>query len=367
MTVAQALDAGIGIALFGDQRLHGHFLVADHRLALARQLVQRQPAQRRQLGLELALLGLVLLVLLGGLGLALQTLELAFQFLAQVGQALEIFLGTTDAALGLAAALLVLGDAGGFLDEVPQILGLGLDQLGDHPLLDDRVAARTEAGAEEDVGDVAAPALGAVEEVGVLPFAGDPATDGDFRIGRVFAEQAAVAVVEHQLDGGLADRLAGVGAVEDDVGHRLAAEVLRRTLTHHPAHGVDDVGLAAAVGADHRRHVAREVHRGRVDEGLEARQANALQAHGAILQTRRGGNAARSGCREWKIGEAPLADWKIMGGSRSRVARRGSLAQGQRGNPPTGRPAIGICRRGRARGGDQKRKGTPTGGLPDEA
>ncbi|MNF37252.1 hypothetical protein D3C84_181680 [compost metagenome] len=338
VAVTQALDAGVGIALFGHQGLEADLLIADHRFALADLLVQRLPAQGRQLSLELAFFGLVFLILLRRLGLAVQALQLAFQLFTQVAQARQVLVGAADAVLGLAAALLVLGDAGGFLDEVPQILGLGLDQLGDHPLLDDRVAARTEAGAEEDVGDVAAPALGAVEEVGVLRIAGNPATDGDLVVAGVFAGQGAVGVVEHQFDAGLGHRLAGVGAVEDDVGHRLATEVLRRTFAHHPAHGVDDVGLAAAVGADHRRHVAREVHRGRVDEGLEARQANALQAHGAILQTRRGGNAARSGCREWKIGEAPLADWKIMGGSRSRVARRGSLAQGQRGNPPTGPP-----------------------------
>src|SRR5690606_30202630 len=61
--------------------------------------------------------------------------------------------------------------------------------------------------------------------------------------------------------------------------HRLAAQVLRRTLAHHPAHGIDDVGFAATVGADHRRHVAGEVHRGRIDEGFEVRELDAFQSH----------------------------------------------------------------------------------------
>ena len=62
---------------------------------------------------------------------------------------------SASAVLGLAAALLVLGDARGLLEEHAQLLGLGLDDARDHALLDDRVGARPEARAEEDVGDVA--------------------------------------------------------------------------------------------------------------------------------------------------------------------------------------------------------------------
>jgi len=279
MAVTQALDGSVGTALLGHQRLESDFLVADHLLAAADLLVQGLPAQGQQLGLELTLLGLVFLVLLRRLSLTVQAFELALQLLAQVGQARQVLLGAADTVLGLATALLVLGDAGGFLDEIAQLLGLGLDQLADHALLDDRVAARPQTGAEEDIGDIAATALGAVEEIGVLPVTGDPAADGNLGEGGVFAHQRVVAVVEDQLDGGLGHRLARVGAVEDDVGHRLAAQVLRRTFAHHPAHGVDDVGLAATVGPDHRRHVAGKAHRRRIDEGLEAGQLDAFQAH----------------------------------------------------------------------------------------
>src|SRR5690606_34869348 len=118
MAVAQPFDAGVGVALLGDQRLEGDFLVGDDLFPLASLFVQRLPAHGGELGLELALLGLVGLVLLGGLGLAVQTVELAFQLLAQVGQARQVFLGAADAVLGLAATLLVLGDAGRFLDVV---------------------------------------------------------------------------------------------------------------------------------------------------------------------------------------------------------------------------------------------------------
>ncbi|MNO83023.1 hypothetical protein D3C76_743130 [compost metagenome] len=195
-----------------------------------------------------------------------QTLKLALQLFAQIGQALEVLKGATDAVFGFAAALLVLGNAGGFFDEVAQVFGPGLDQLGDHALFDDRVAARAQARAEENIGNVPAPTFGAVEEIRVLAVAGDFAANGNLRIGGILADQGAVGVVEHQLDTRLADRLAAGRAIEDDIGHRFAAQVLGRAFAHHPAHRIDDVGLAAAIGPDHRRHVAGEVDRGRVDE-----------------------------------------------------------------------------------------------------
>ncbi|MNJ69184.1 hypothetical protein D3C77_655060 [compost metagenome] len=72
MAITQALDIGIGIALLCHQRLERHFLITDHHFTLSDLLIQRLPAQGGQLRLELALLGFVLFVLLGGLSLAMQ-------------------------------------------------------------------------------------------------------------------------------------------------------------------------------------------------------------------------------------------------------------------------------------------------------
>ncbi len=262
--------------MLGHQRFERNFLSANDCFTLPDLVVQCLPAQGRELGLELSLLAFVFLILLGGLGLTVQAFELARQFFAQIGQALEVFMGAADAVFSLAPTLLVLGDACSFFNKVAQVFRLGLDQLGDHPLFDDRVAARAEAGAEEDVSDITATAFGAVEVVSGLAVARYFAANGNFRVGGVFAEQCAVGVIEHQLDARLTHRLATGGAVEDDVSHRFATEVLRRTLAHHPANGVDDVRLAAAIGADNRRHVTGEVHRGRIDEGLEPRELDAL-------------------------------------------------------------------------------------------
>ena len=55
----------------------------------------------------------------GGAGLALQMLDLPGQFTAHIIESFEIFAGVADASFGLAPALLVLGNPGGFLKKDP--------------------------------------------------------------------------------------------------------------------------------------------------------------------------------------------------------------------------------------------------------
>ena len=210
-----------------------------------------------QLRLALALLGLEPLVALRGLGLALELLQLARDLITHVLQALQILSGIPDAALGLAPALLVNGDPGRFLQITPQILRTGLDEPRDRALLDNGVATRAQPRAQKDIGDIALTAARPVEVVVRLGVAGDLALDGDLAVGGVRAADAAVTVIEDELDRRLADRLARRRAIKDHVRHGLAAQVLRRALAHDPAHRVDDVGLAAAVGPDHGDHFPR--------------------------------------------------------------------------------------------------------------
>ena len=91
------------------------------------------------------------LVLARDLGLAAELLELRLELAPDVVDAREVLARVGEAVLGLAPPLLVLGDARRLLEEDAQLLGLRLDHARDHALLDDRVGARAEAGAEEDV------------------------------------------------------------------------------------------------------------------------------------------------------------------------------------------------------------------------
>ena len=67
-------------------------------------------------------------------------------------------------------------------------------------------------------------------------------------------------------------------AGEDDVFHARAAQGLGRLLAQHPGNGVGNIRLAAAVGADDRRHaVPMELEFGAVAERFEPENLKPLQ------------------------------------------------------------------------------------------
>ncbi len=198
----------LGGALVGERRLHGDIALAHRAVLDLRAAVQVAHLQRQQLGQRPALLILERLVAPRRAGLPLQVADLPVDFIAHILQALQVLTRIGDARLGLAAALLVARNAGGLLDEGAHVLGLGLDDPRDHALLDDGVAARSQARAQEQLGDVPAPAARAIDVVVGAAIARYHALQRHLVVAGVGAADAAVAVVEHQLDGGRAHRLA---------------------------------------------------------------------------------------------------------------------------------------------------------------
>jgi hypothetical protein len=88
-------------------------------------------------------------------------------------------------------------------------------------------------------------------------------------------------IPDGQRDLGHAERLPGVGAVEDDVRHFAAAEGLGGLLAEHPADGVRDVGLTATIRPDDAGDAPLEIQRGFVREGFEPQHGQVLEEHGA--------------------------------------------------------------------------------------
>src|SRR5687767_5297921 len=86
-------------------------------------------------------------------------------------------------------------------------------------------------------------------------------------------------VVERQRDFGDRRRTARFAAGEDDVFHRLAAQVLRGLLAHAPSNRIDDVGLAAAIRADDTRDRLANLHDRPVAERLEADNLDSFDSH----------------------------------------------------------------------------------------
>ena len=114
------------------------------------------PAQQPQHLLLLVVRRLHVAIARRDLGLLLEPLDLAVEFAQDVFDPRQVVARVRQPVLGLAAALLVLGDAGGLFEEQAQLLGPRLDDARDHALADDGVGARAEAGAEEHVLHVAA-------------------------------------------------------------------------------------------------------------------------------------------------------------------------------------------------------------------
>src|SRR5688500_2961199 len=276
---ARALQARLDAAQLGIFLLQRVGDLADLlrvALALGRGVAPAQIPQQVLLELQLRV---QLVVARGHLGLRLELLQLHAELGADVGDAAQVLARDAEAALGLAAPLLVLGYARGLLEEHAQLLGLGLDHPRDHALLDDGVGARAEAGAEEHVGDVAPAHVRAVDVVGRLAVALQDAAHRDLGVLRPLAGGAALGIVEDQLDRGARERRPVERAVEDHVLHRIAAQRRGAAFAQHPAHRVDDIGLAAAVGADHADQLAGHVDRSWIDERLESGQLYLNEAH----------------------------------------------------------------------------------------
>ncbi len=279
--LADLFELGFGMAQVGALRFErggrGDDRLADARL-LARRVAVAQEPELVQLQLRVVL---ERAVASRDFGLRFELFEIAVELAQDVVDARQVLACVLEARLGLAPALLVLGDAGSLFEEEAQLLGLALDDPRDRPLADDRVGARPEPGAEEDVLDVAPAHRLAVDVVAAGAVARQHPLDGDLGEPIPRPPCARLAVVEHELDAGTAGRLSQVRAVEDHVLHRLAAQLARLALAEHPAHRVDDVGLAAAVRADDADELAGKLEVGRFDEGLEARELDRMKTHWA--------------------------------------------------------------------------------------
>src|SRR5690606_16472586 len=252
---AVGLDAARGLVQFGRKL----------RMLRANVVALHQPQQLLLLDMR----GVQLLVARGDFRLGLEMNDALAHLHADIVEPGEVVARVAQAALGFLAALAVLGDPRRFFEKTADVLGPRLDDPRDHALLDDRVGTRTETGAEEEVDDVLAPHVHAVDVIGRLARTVEHALDRDLGIARPLPRRLALGVVEDELHACARHRLARGRTVEDHVLHRLAAQRRGARLAQHPAHGVDDVRLAAAVWADHADQVARREHGGGVDESLE--------------------------------------------------------------------------------------------------
>ena len=209
-------------------------------------------------------------------GLALEGPDLAPDLSDQVAESLEVLRRRRQPALGPLPAAAVLEHAGGLLDDGAAVLGPGVEDGVELALADDHVLLAAHARVAEQFLDVEQPAGCAVDGVLAVARAEQGPCDGD--LGQVDGELAR-RVVDGEGDLGAAELGARRGAREDDVLHFGGAQRARPLGPQDPGHRVDDVGLAAPVGADDDGDPRFELQHRRVGEGLEALHAERLEEH----------------------------------------------------------------------------------------
>lgn len=215
----------------------------------------------------------------GGLGFLREFVALFAELVQAVVVAGEVLAHFVHPRFAFFAPRFVEGDARRFFDEGAQFFRLGFDDAADHALFDDGVAARANAGALQQFDDVAAADALAVDAVLRLAVALYFAGDVEFGVFGKCPARLAVAVVEVEGDARLCASAAVFGTGKDDVGHRLAAQLFGGGFAEYPAHGVDDVGFAAAVRADDAGQRRINGEGGVVGEGFESGEADGGEVH----------------------------------------------------------------------------------------
>jgi hypothetical protein len=180
---------------------------------------------------------------------------------------------------GLVPACLQSADAGGFLEQRAPLARLRVDQPADPPLADQRRRLSAAGSVREQDLNIASALFAAVDTIGRATLPVDPPLDLQLVQIVEMGRRGAVAIIDRQRDGGDIPGRPGRCAAEDDVIHLTAAQASGRGLAHHPLQRLDEIRLAAAVGADDSRETGLDEKFRRLDEGLEAGQSKLGEMH----------------------------------------------------------------------------------------
>ena len=265
------LLAGEAVLLVDNVRLGADggeplFRLLDALAVLAR--LEGKVIAAEEVGIDLFVLELIGIgaVLFRRLRLLFEGAELFFRLVHALDKDGEVVLRALELALDLALLRLELHDARRLFKDGAAVLGLGVHDLLDLALPDDGIALLADADAVQKGDDVFQAAGLLVEKVLALARAVQPPRHGDFLVVDVEHPRSVVKDERHLAVG---EGAAGFGAVEDDVLHTRAAQRLGRLFAEHPADGVGDVALAAAVRADDAGDTVVKFDGGLVGKRLE--------------------------------------------------------------------------------------------------
>ena len=258
------------------------------KLNLVLQVTELMP---RKLTLEPLKLAHELLVALGLGGLPLERADLALDLAYGVGNAQQILLGVIELAQCFPLLLLEPGDAGGLLEHHTPVIRFAGDKLGDVPLRHDAVAGAAHAGAHEKLLNVPQSTRNFVDEILAAPVPKNAARDGHLVVRQIHPgrlELLGIDPPDRQRHLGHAQRLALVGAIENDIGHAGTSQCLGRLLPQNPAQCIRHIRFAATVRPHNRRHAWLKIERRLVRERFEAQGREILQIHAAQIRPKNG-------------------------------------------------------------------------------
>ena len=183
--------------------------------------------------------------------------QIGIEFAQYVFNTGQIFACVAQAVFSFTAAFFVFGNARGFFQKQPQFFGFGFNDSADGSLPDDGVGARPQTGSQKYVLHITSTHRLVVDVIAAVAVAGQYALDRNFFKLVPLTTRAVRLVIKHQLHTGTAGGFACVGAIENNVLHGFTAQFAGSAFSQHPTHSVNDVGLAAAIGADDTHKLSR--------------------------------------------------------------------------------------------------------------
>ena len=222
-------------------------------------------------------------VQLGLARLAFQAGHLPADFRGDVIEPQQVSLGGSDFAQRFRLSGLVAGDTGSLLDESPAFIRSCVRNRADVALLNNRVGFSAHAAAHKDIVDVFQ-AAGLFVDV-INPFAGAVHAPGNHDLREIleFFRAGSAFIGEGQRDFSHVERRGARGAGENDVFHRLAAQLLRALFTHDPPEGIHDIAFSTAIGPHNRGDPLREFDHEFFVEGFKTGNFQSFKPH--LFQT----------------------------------------------------------------------------------
>src|SRR2546426_1216282 len=277
--------------------------------------------------------------------------QLAPDLMNNVADSQQILVGGLQLSQRLGLLSLVADDPSCLFDQLAPLDRRCLQHTINPALLDDRMSFTASARVEQQAANVFQAAGRLIDEVLAHAVAEQSARHHHFV---TFPERkwqsrrlaAAVAVVvwssiniaEDEGDFGHAQRLTGLGPVEDDVLHPFAAQGLGALLAQDPEDRIEDVALANPARPDDGRDPGVEAHLS-LHEGLKPSHLQPHQIHrlpalprGAVHRIRPWRKATTISCREMQIKTQP--DGAAMSRYRTGCRAASVLDTTNRDGPP---------------------------------